>query len=119
MAHAVGGLRDAPHGQTNALLLEHAVRFNFPAATERYRALAEAMGVPTAHLADADACEALASAIHRLRRDVGFTGTLGGLGVERGALPELARGAMGDPCLATNPRAATRAELEELLGQAL
>lgn len=119
LAHAVGGLRDVAHGHCNALLLEHAVRFNFPAAPERYRALAEAMGAPTAGLPDPEACEALADAVARLRRQVGFLGTLGDLGVERGDVPGLARIALGDPCMATNPRAPSRGELEGLLVQAL
>jgi alcohol dehydrogenase len=119
IAHAVGGLRDVAHGHCNALLLEHAVRFNFPSAPERYRALAEAMGASTAGLPDPAACDALTSAIRRLRHQVGFESSLGGLGVQRSDIPDLARVALGDPCMATNPRVPAPGELESLLEQAL
>jgi alcohol dehydrogenase class IV len=119
VAHAVGGLLDAPHGACNAYLLEHSVRLNHAAAPERYRAVAEALGVPVGGRSDPDVREALVDAVARLRCAVGLTGTLGRLGVTRGDVPRIAENALRDPCMATNPRAITRAELEAFLEQAL
>ena len=45
MAHSLGGWLDLPHGECNALLLEHVVAFNFPKATERYLQIGEALGL--------------------------------------------------------------------------
>jgi alcohol dehydrogenase len=119
VSHAVGGRLDAPHGVCNALLLEHSVRLNFEAAVERYRALAEAMGVATAGLGDTAACEALTGAIAGLRRRVGLDRTLGSLGVSRGDVAALAQDALRDPCMATNPRVLDQREVEAFLEQAL
>ena len=44
MAHALGGLLDLPHGECNALLLPHVVRYNYDAAPARFRAVGEALG---------------------------------------------------------------------------
>jgi len=51
MAHSLGGLLDIMHGDCNAILLEHVVRFNFAAAAEQYRGVAEAMGLKIEELA--------------------------------------------------------------------
>ncbi len=45
MAHSLGGYLDLPHGECNALLLEHVVAFNFDAASKRYRLIGKAMGL--------------------------------------------------------------------------
>ncbi len=119
VAHALGGLFDLPHGVCNSLLLEHSVRLNFDAAVGRYRAVAEAMGVATRGLGDADACDALAGAIAGLRRRVGLECTLGSLGVSRADLAALAQDALRDPCMATNPRVLDQREVEVFLEQAL
>ena len=44
MAYPLGGRFKVPHGVANALLLPHVVRFNMPAAAERYAAIANALG---------------------------------------------------------------------------
>ncbi len=48
MAHSLGGLLDLPHGECNAMLLNHVIAFNHPAAEVRYQAVAEAMGLDVA-----------------------------------------------------------------------
>ena len=45
MAHSLGGERDAPHGECNAILLDHVIEFNLPALPERFERVAEAMGL--------------------------------------------------------------------------
>lgn len=41
LAYPPGGLYGVPHGLANSLLLPHVVKFNLPAATERYKIVAE------------------------------------------------------------------------------
>ena len=36
MAHSLGGWLDLPHGECNALLLEHVIAYNYPQAAERF-----------------------------------------------------------------------------------
>ncbi len=44
MSHSLGGFLDLPHGLCNAALVEHVVAFNFDAAPERFRLVAETLG---------------------------------------------------------------------------
>ena len=117
MAHALGGRMDLPHGDCNAILLEHVIRFNFTAAAERYRAVGRAMGLDMEG-SPADG-ELLSQALVRFRRRVGIHQTLGRLGVTTADIPDMARKAFHDPCLATNPVQPTVREIEVIYEQAL
>jgi alcohol dehydrogenase class IV len=120
MAHSLGGLLDLPHGECNALLLEHVVRYNFPAAEARYRDVAAAMGVDGATRLPGDACrEALCGAIRALRISGGIDGGLGERGVSRADLADLAGKAMRDACMVTNPRPPAGADIETVYEEAL
>ena len=37
LAHSLGGLLDMPHGECNAVLLNHVIEYNFKSAPDRYR----------------------------------------------------------------------------------
>jgi alcohol dehydrogenase class IV len=117
MAHALGGRLDLPHGDCNAILLERVVRFNFPAAAERYRAVGRAMGL---HMEGSPSDgEKLAEALAHFRRGVGIDQRLGLLGVTPADIPDMARKAFQDPCLATNPAQPTVRDIEVIYEQAL
>ncbi len=45
MAHSLGGFLDLPHGECNALLLDHVVEFNFEAEIQKYRQIGKALGL--------------------------------------------------------------------------
>ena len=45
MAHSLGGQYDLPHGECNALLLESAIEFNFPACPEKYLDIGRSLGI--------------------------------------------------------------------------
>ncbi|MBU1231849.1 MAG: iron-containing alcohol dehydrogenase, partial [Proteobacteria bacterium] len=47
MSHSLGGFLDLPHGECNSLLLEHVINYNFEAAPERFRIIAETLGIDT------------------------------------------------------------------------
>jgi alcohol dehydrogenase class IV len=119
MAHSLGGMLDSPHGDCNARLLEHVIGYNFPAAAERYRTIAQALGLTVAGMDDREACRALVTAIARLRESVGITETLAAQGMARHHLPQLAAKAMEDACMVTNPRRPTQRDIEEIYAAAL
>ena len=52
MAHALGGFLDLSHGECNAILLEHAVNYNYESVPEKYNDLASAMGIETKGMKD-------------------------------------------------------------------
>ena len=95
MAHSLGGLLDLPHGQANALLLEHVVAYNFEAAPDRYLAIAAAMGVDTGGMDEAEAKAALLAGIATLRASAGITQSLGDIGLRREGHPGLGTESLG------------------------
>ena len=116
MAHSLGGYSDLPHGECNALLLEHVAEFNFEACPNRYAAIARIL-IPDKKLQDPKAD--LVLALRTLRESLGNEERLSSHGVPRKDLPELAKKAIRDPCLATNPRKMTVADIEMIYGKAL
>jgi 4-hydroxybutyrate dehydrogenase len=109
MAHPLGALEDLPlhHGTLNAVLLPAVLRFNEPAASEKYERLRQVIGVGP----DADLAEWAADLNSRL----GLPGGLAAMGVSPDVLPRIAGDAERDPASETNARPATRADYEELL----
>ncbi len=118
MAHSLGGMNDAPHGECNALLLPHVIDFNFPAVPERYARIAEALGVATGDMAANDILAALHSRLSCLLHAAGIHRPLGNLGISRDEIPALAGKAMDDPCIFTNPRQPSREEIEAIYERA-
>jgi alcohol dehydrogenase class IV len=119
MAHSLGGFSDLPHGECNALLLEHVMAFNYPACPERFREIGQAMGLPLTGPCGEEEMEEIIAAIRKFRESVGITETLGDLGVTEADIPTLARNALADPCMATNPRQPTAGEIERIYQNAL
>ena len=91
------------------MLLEKVVRFNFPAASQKYTQLVRAMGVPSAGRDDSETAALLTERIASMGRDLGINQRLKEMGVTSTDLPQLAEYASKDPCLATNPRGAETA----------
>lgn len=119
LAHSLGGQLDLPHGECNALLLEHVVAFNFAESEPRYRRIAEVLGLAPMGQ-DGDAVrEALTGELCRFRERAGVAGGLARRGVDRQAIDPLSRNALDDPCLLTNPRQADIEDVRELYEQAL
>jgi alcohol dehydrogenase class IV len=120
MSHQVGGLLDLPHGVVNGVLLPHVIRFNGDAEPERFRSIAQAMGLaaPVGMPAD-ETAEAVAVEVRRLADDVGVPKGLSELGVSEADVPRLAEFTMADACLATNPRVASVQDIEALFRSAL
>ncbi len=123
MAHSLGGYLDLPHGECNALLLEHVVAFNFDAASKRYRLIGDAMGLDVmdggAERTMASTMSAVLKELSRLRRASGIVRTLRQIGVHKSCIPELARKAMEDPCMVTNPRKPSQKDIEAIYNEAL
>lgn len=119
MAHSLGGWLDFPHGEANALLLDHVVSFNFDAVPERYRRIGVAMGLEMEGTPPAEVKTALVGAVKRLRTAAGISHTLGQKGVRADDIPHLAATALRDACLATNPRQPRQRDIETIYAKAL
>lgn len=119
LAHSIGGYLDLAHGECNALLLEHVVRFNIEAAPERYRQIGEAMGLDLRGMVERERARRITEALGALRNRVGIIDSLAAHGVRAADIPELTRHALNDACLVTNPRRANRADIQAIYGDAL
>ncbi|MDX1756803.1 MAG: alcohol dehydrogenase-like regulatory protein ErcA [Marinobacter sp.] len=119
MSHSLGGYLDLPHGQCNSLLLEHVVAYNFQSAPERFRLVADTMGIDTRGMNSAEVKKRLMARIVELKRAVGLEGKLGQLGVSNSDIPYLSQFAMKDPCIMTNPRKSSRRDVEVVYEEAL
>jgi 4-hydroxybutyrate dehydrogenase len=109
MAHPLGALEGLPlhHGTLNAVLLPAALRFNEPAAPDKYERLRRVIGVA----ADAD----LAAWVTQLNGRLGLPNDLAAMGVPADLLPRIAEHAELDPSTETNTRSATRSDYQEML----
>jgi alcohol dehydrogenase class IV len=115
MAHSLGGLLDLPHGLCNAILLDHVIAYNFDAEPEKYRRLGNILGadIPEEMSLD-EARERTLEAVRDLKRSVGVTHTLCELGMTDEDLPLLARNALADACMLTNPKQPTADDLIQI-----
>ena len=119
MAHSLGGLLDLPHGLCNAILLDHVVDFNYQAAPAKYRELGMALGADIApQTGEPEAKEAVLAAFRELKGAVGVRDNLCELGMSADDLPLLAKNALADACMLTNPRQPDQAEVMEIYEKA-
>ncbi|MEV6349681.1 bifunctional acetaldehyde-CoA/alcohol dehydrogenase [Actinoplanes sp. NPDC051851] len=134
MSHTLGATFHIAHGRTNAVLLPHVIRYNGAAPTklsgwpkyESYRApqrfadIAAMLGLPAG--TPAEAVEALAAAIERLRTAVGIEPSFARLGVDEtaflAALPQQALNAYEDQCAPANPRMPMIDDMQRLMRDA-
>jgi alcohol dehydrogenase class IV len=112
MAHSLGGLRDLPHGQCNAMVLDGVIDFNYGLAEQRYRDIAIAMGIEIVGMPSAEVRKRLVEEIRRLRETAGLGDTLSDCGVHRTEVHELAEITLHDPCVVTNPRRPSQRDVE-------
>ena len=119
MSHQVGGLLDLPHGVINGVLLPHVIRFNAEADPAPYADIASCLGLTDPGAPAAEAALALADRVERLAADVGVPRGLAQLGVRDEDLPRLARTALQDACMSTNPRSADEAQMLALFRAAM
>ncbi len=119
MSHQVGGLLDLPHGVINGVLLPHVVRFNAEADPAPFATIAGCLGIADTRAPALESALALADRLQELARQVGVPRGLADLGVREEDVAVLARNAMADACITTNPRAADEDQLRALFRAAL
>jgi len=119
MAHSLGGAHDIAHGECNAILLDHVIEFNLPAAPERFEHIAEAMGLDLRGMDSGQKKSALLNHIRELKKATGIVRTLNNLGVGRSDMSFLTNHALHDPCMATNPRKASQRDIEVVYEESL
>lgn len=95
IGHVLGGTCDVPHGYTSCVMLPHVMRYNQAANPDRHALVAEAMGHP-----GRPAWEVL----HEFINGLGLPRTLAAVGVTPDKFETVAKAALLDHYLHTNPR---------------
>lgn len=119
LAHSLGGFLDLPHGECNALLLEHVVRFNIAGSPERYQQIGETIGLDLRGMSERERARRITDALADMRQRVGIRDGLAARGVRSADVPALAGHAVKDACIVTNPRYATAADVQVIYGEAI
>ena len=119
MAHSLGGALDIAHGECNAILLDHVIEFNLPSSPERFEKIAEVMGLDLRGRTSREKMNVLLTHVRELKRAAGIVRNLNDLGVSRSDLTVYSEHAMKDPCMATNPRQASKRDIEVVFEESL
>ena len=107
IGYALGAGFGVPHGHTSCVMLPAVMQWNAETLSERYRALASAIGNP-----DTPAWQS----VRALIRDLGMPCTLRDVGIERNDLETLASRALDYQPVVLNPRPiATPSDVMEIL----
>ena len=114
MAHPLGALYDTPHGVANAIILPTVMEYNAEATGDKYKYIAEAMGVEgTDKMTVAEYRKAAVDAVKKLSADVGIPADLKDI-VKAEDIPFLAQSAYDDACRPGNPRETSVEEITAL-----
>lgn len=112
MAHTLGAVYDTPHGVACAMMLPIVMEYNQETTGEKYKYIAQAMGVDTAGMDQAAYRKAAIDAVRQLSADVGIPTKLEALKEED--LDFLAESAYADACRPGNPKETSVEDLKEL-----
>ena len=113
MAHPLGALYDTPHGVANAIILPTVMEYNAPATGEKYKHIAEAMGVDTTGMDQETYRKAAIDAVKALSVSVGIPANLKEI-VKAEDVDFLSESAFADACRPGNPRETSVEEIKAL-----
>ena len=113
ISHMVGAIYNTHHGLTNAILLPVILRFNEHAITSKLPEMSFALGLQHADF------PSFYAAICELLDELEIPVSLSEIGVDDSRISEIAIKASKDAAAFTNPRQASIAELEALIGEAI
>lgn len=103
----------------NAILLPHVLEYNYIAAPEKYRQIAECLGENTAGLSTHAASRLTLKAVKELVSDLEVPQSLSAIGLHPEQIDLLSSLAVLDVCMTTNPRDMTVHDVATLFRQAL
>lgn len=114
MAHPLGALYDTPHGIANAIILPTVMEYNAEATGDKYKYIAQAMGVQgTESMSVEEYRKAAVDAVKKLSKDVGIPDNLKDI-VKREDIPFLAQSAYDDACRPGNPKETSVEDITKL-----
>lgn len=112
MAHTLGAVYDTPHGVACAMMLPIVMEYNQETTGEKFKYIAEAMGVDTTGMDQNAYRRAAVDAVRKLSADVGIPTKVEAIKEED--LDFLAESAYADACRPGNPKETSVEDLKEL-----
>lgn len=112
MAHTLGAVYDTPHGVACAMMLPIVMEYNAEVTGEKYKNIAEAMGIDTTGMSQDEYRKAAIDAVRQLSADVGIPSKLDA--IKEDDLDFLAESAFADACRPGNPKETSVEDLKEL-----
>ena len=103
MAHQLGGLYGLPHGLCNAVLLPFVINFNSALVYKAYASAARAMNACEAAIPEKTAARIFVRYLRELNKKLGIPSSLKELNVLYEDCEKLAKMAMEDPSIKSNP----------------
>lgn len=114
MAHPLGALYDTPHGIANAIILPTVMEYNQEATGDKYKYIAQAMGVSgTDEMSPEEYRKAAIDAVKKLSSDIGIPADLKEI-VKKEDIPFLAQSAYDDACRPGNPKETSVEDITKL-----
>jgi alcohol dehydrogenase class IV len=115
LAYPLGGKYRIAHGLSNAMLLPFVMEFNLEGSETRFAAMAQAMGLPVAGLADRTAGARMIDALYSLNADLAIASSLRDQGIGEDDVDGLVEGASKvTRLLDNNPRLMTRDDMRAI-----
>jgi alcohol dehydrogenase class IV len=113
ISHMVGAEFDTQHGLTNAIVLPSVLRFNEKVINEKVPIMCQAMNLKKNDF------DYFYQSIGELLDQLGIPENLKEIGINESSINSLAEKALKDSAFATNPRTASKDEMEEIIFQSL
>lgn len=114
LSYPLGSRHHIAHGHANAILLPHVLRFNLPAAADRYAAIGLALGAQEQGSAEATARAGIAR-LWELIAETGLEMRLSALGIAEVEIPSLAADGLAvTRLMKNNPRTMTQQDAESI-----
>jgi alcohol dehydrogenase class IV len=112
-AHALSTVTDMHHGTANAVMIDHALKFNVSEVPERFKVLCEVVGLKE------KSGKAFLKWLKKLKKQVGMPASLSKMGVKKEQIDALVKVAIADGCHALNPRKVTAKDFQKIFKDAM
>lgn len=111
-AHALGTVTGMHHGLANAVMIDHALKFNLSTSEEKFKNMAIAVGLPN------PSGDAFIDWLRNLKKEIEIPSTLTAAGIGKNKFDDLIKVAMTDACHPNNPRPVSKADFETIFHEA-
>jgi len=101
------------------MLLDHVINFNFDYAPEKFGTIAKNMGIDIRGMNHNEIKKRLLSCVVELKQEGGISKQLRNRGVQSSDIPILAKKAIKDACILTNPRKCAQRDIEVIFEDAM